>query len=535
MSLSKRRRGNVARLVAVILTVVIGIPLAMILVTTLTWQTTRVRAQGQDQLLVAESGAAVKEAVAAADDVDAMFYADPNFRNASETLAESASVFRPVTETVYEDQIVVYQEPVRDPGPGKADYVTRQKRIRTPRTVTTWVATAPMQGHGQEVRDLVKQLHDTKEDDSERDELLDKLREKLNEEFSKMHEGQAAQIAQAEERLEKLKATHKQRTDNRDKIVQRRIDQLLGQPDPWQWNVGPTPAPQYAPGIAPPSPARFELNSRNQWQSVPADSAAADVAAPPAPTPPTPPQRVPGVAPRISEVERTGQTVERTRRFSENQVPSPISLAGPPAVGRTPGRPQGFNAGDSVDVNVFSERVAVQSTPLGQMFEMLRTMADRKSDLEASERELERFERLKGSNAVANNEYEKVRILVEKLRRNVALMEMQLEATAAKLHHDLQAAEAAAAHANSRHAVLKQRFEMGTVPSDQVSIALNEQRKAENDLKSAKLSLDQFNRALKLIEGGEEKEVDVEVEADDTDDVEIEEEEESEIEEFLPF
>lgn len=103
---------------------------------------------------------------------------------------------------------------------------------------------------------LIGDLQRTTEGDPSRDAKLSKIREQLESQFDSMHQMQAKEIAEVERRLESLQEIHDTRTENKEKIVQRRIDQLLGNWDELGWDPQPnssqpTRRPSYQSGFYP--------------------------------------------------------------------------------------------------------------------------------------------------------------------------------------------------------------------------------------------------------------------------------------------
>ncbi|WDQ19577.1 hypothetical protein [Rhodopirellula sp. P2] len=97
---------------------------------------------------------------------------------------------------------------------------------------------------------LVNQLRGaptTDENSKEADAKLAELRSELEQEFKRMHEQQGSEIVVIEKRLQSLKEIHQLRAENQDKIIQRRIDQLLGRSDPLDWNDTPPSTPHDGP------------------------------------------------------------------------------------------------------------------------------------------------------------------------------------------------------------------------------------------------------------------------------------------------
>ena len=87
----------------------------------------------------------------------------------------------------------------------------------------------------QQTTKLLNTLRGTR-DKEQREHLKDQLQESVAQEFDRRHETQADEIRQVEERLRRLREVHQQREENKERIVQRRVHELIGQPDIYQWN-----------------------------------------------------------------------------------------------------------------------------------------------------------------------------------------------------------------------------------------------------------------------------------------------------------
>ncbi|MCA9135715.1 MAG: hypothetical protein KDB00_03125, partial [Planctomycetales bacterium] len=79
-----------------------------------------------------------------------------------------------------------------------------------------------------------EQLADSKPTTS--DQLKTQLEQMLGDQFDAMSDAQQTQISQLAERLEKLKAQHQARSEARDEIIARRMNELLRKPDPLAWD-----------------------------------------------------------------------------------------------------------------------------------------------------------------------------------------------------------------------------------------------------------------------------------------------------------
>ncbi|MEO9932138.1 hypothetical protein [Rhodopirellula bahusiensis] len=128
---------------------------------------------------------------------------------------------------------------------GNISIRTDMRTARVPIGTTHLSMTNGTPDHNERIRQLLTQLRHTPTTDAHHKEM-DAIRNELESEFKRMHEQQGSEIAAIEKRLQSLKDIHQQRAENQDKIIQRRIDQLLGRSDPLDWNYTPPTTP-YGP------------------------------------------------------------------------------------------------------------------------------------------------------------------------------------------------------------------------------------------------------------------------------------------------
>jgi hypothetical protein len=121
--------------------------------------------------------------------------------------------------------------------------------------VTQWELVPAKQGAGGEIgrdqraRVLAEQLHATPT--SQRDEKkMDELRKILDQSFVSMQEAQEQRLAKLLEEVAKTKAVLEKRKANQEEIVERRMSELLGNPDTTKWDYEVNSA-----SIAPPVPS----------------------------------------------------------------------------------------------------------------------------------------------------------------------------------------------------------------------------------------------------------------------------------------
>ncbi|MFK8114725.1 MAG: hypothetical protein AB8B91_21165 [Rubripirellula sp.] len=234
----KRTRGRLLMLVGL----VIGMPVASSMIMWLSWQTPS--AQGQDR-------AGFKRT-----DVGPASPSDPNGFGQAIRLAQQPTVasgqansmyYRPVQETSFRDEKYTVTIPYQDPATGTVRSRTETRVRRVPVTTQRWhvqnySGSLPPGGLppvNREVAGLLNHLQGASPiaDEDEKAAKMDHLRSLLGEEFAEMHHRQAKEIESAKDRLEALIELHDERDQNRERIIQRRMDDLLGKRNALDWQV----------------------------------------------------------------------------------------------------------------------------------------------------------------------------------------------------------------------------------------------------------------------------------------------------------
>lgn len=116
----------------------------------------------------------------------------------------------------------------------------------------------------QRAEELAAKIRES-EDESEQAALREQLLETLNTAFDERRERQSESIEELEKQLEELRTLHQQRGERKSEIVQRRMSELLAEPDVLAWEPTHraatipqrTPATFSAGGITMPGPAIF--------------------------------------------------------------------------------------------------------------------------------------------------------------------------------------------------------------------------------------------------------------------------------------
>ena len=298
--------------------------------------------------------------------------------------------------------------------------------------------------HAPEVIELARQLRSLSEDDQRRDEKLEELRQKLKLEFKEMHQKRAKEIEQTETRLAELKAMHQRRGDNVDRIVARRIDELLGRQDGLQWHARPQ-----AMVPRPASPGRIVLPSTAGMPNLPENA----------------------------------------------PIPDPhrdASIAGPPRFPATQNR----NV-QQMHSNVQQFRLGAASDLSASMIEMFNQLAASTIDLEAAEVELAQMSLLREKNAVPEFELRKAELVVEKLKKAIDLRQERIEAFKSSLERELNFVNRNVEAQKDELARRRKLLEEGKLTSTQVQSALNAVAKAEHEKDTTEALVKQFARLLK--------------------------------------
>ena len=86
----------------------------------------------------------------------------------------------------------------------------------------------------EEARELARQYRES-DDESEMARLRDELKALLDKIFDYRQQNRQFEIEKLEKRLAELRETNQKRLDNKNEIVQRRLDQMLARQREWEW------------------------------------------------------------------------------------------------------------------------------------------------------------------------------------------------------------------------------------------------------------------------------------------------------------
>jgi hypothetical protein len=107
-------------------------------------------------------------------------------------------------------------------------------------------------GGNQQAAQLAKKYVDTDKDD-ERREIRKQMNDLLNKQFDAHLQRQQKELEDLEKQIENLRKLLRKRQDAKDKIIERRFEQLVQEAEGLGWNAPSTPHAGYAPVLVPPS------------------------------------------------------------------------------------------------------------------------------------------------------------------------------------------------------------------------------------------------------------------------------------------
>ena len=466
--------------------------------------------------------------------------------NISKSQAFGSSTLRPEFRTVYQRESRAEMYPVTDPKTGKVQMRQRVVERMVPRTETSYVQVSRSNHpHDSEIMELVRQLRENKDGDSS-DEKMDELRQRLELEFTQMHKRQAKEIREVEERLAKLKSLHDLRDEKRENIIERRIDELLGKTDGLQWQVNsspsrnpavstlslPTSPPGYSPqlsasiGLA--GPLRIPKGAPSDFQAP--NAASGSHASQESPkTPPvasanrniralgaTAPVVTPGyLQPPLATIGNSIATAPSPYAPNQdrlsNQQPLSTYSTGPrpaePQVGRvsegmlqqpTPAR-NNFNSIQS-RLPVKAPTNPTTSTLTGQVFQLARQLASAKSELEIAEMELMDIRKLHARGVVPKSELFKAESKLLVLQSQLDLSKAELEELENRIEREVKFAQNSIQDANESEAEITARFGRQAITAEKFAERSRERNRIHRAYEEAKANLEQFQRAMKLVE-----------------------------------
>ncbi len=345
---------------------------------------------------------------------------------------------------------------------------------------------APQSAAESRALELAQRIRQT-DRQAEQEPLQQELAEALGEAFDERRQQQQQAIERLEQQLKSLRELAAKRDDRKDEIIQRRIAELLGQPDPLAWDPGQSGAPVFNPsrghyGTTPvpqslPAPSKrgFTLPPgltspapTSPAPAIPAPTSPAPtspapalpVPAPPAPAPPAPAppaQIAPGAVP-VVEITGGFDAAERvlSRLIELRQIRAEIKKWQSPLPDGSP----------ESDLTEAGERAA----------------KNRERDLERRERNLER---LKADERTA---------LVK-----LELAEIGWQAVEQDVRNEIRAAELQTQAAAIRAASVRELHEQGATPMAELQAAQQAEAKSELEHEAAKQRLDAWEKTEAIL------------------------------------
>ncbi|GAB5515376.1 MAG: hypothetical protein Rhob2KO_31010 [Rhodopirellula baltica] len=321
---------------------------------------------------------------------------------------------------------------------GRISIRTDMRTARVPIGTTHLTMTNGTSDHNERIRQLLTQLRQTPTNDAHHKEM-NAIRTELESEFKRMHEQQGSEIAAIEKRLQSLKEIHQQRAENQDKIIQRRIDQLLGRSDPLDWNYTPPTTPPNVP-VSP--------YFSDQYGSSPISD---------------------NFHPKSPYAYPESNSPRSTRSWQPSPYQSPTRSPQNPASSPIPPSYPG---------------------KLVEAFESALKASDAAVLEQSNKERLNEYARLHEEGALPASELRRATLDYTSAQKQTALLKLQLQSIQRDLARYLNAAELELAALNEQQK---------TNPSANSKSAQLERQRAEAAITDAKTTLEQFEAAMKLI------------------------------------
>ena len=345
-----------------------------------------------------------------------------------------------------------------------------------------WLPISPQE---KKSRELVGRIHQLRgeEKNEEREKLLAELKESLEAEFTARQTRQATEIEAAQQRLNSVKDMLTKRNELKDEIIQRRVNELIGQPDVLDWDPGPITQP-----VAGQQPRRTQLAG----PGYSGDPAPGRVPDPPSRIVKPPRESVFGPHVRIHDSTRR-ETVKKTLRDEPAQSRTRVRPEDPsgPGVGSPPAST--FRSDPTQRTDVFSVARRWVSTRLAA---------------KTATEELERYQALHQRGAVTQSELSLAKAKAQQATAEAVLAEAEMQSLQRRLVREtdfatenLKRAEAIVENATSRHHSGTGKIETVLQAQGGVSAA----KKMLADLKEAK---EQLKKALELFDSQTETDKD---------------------------
>lgn len=313
-----------------------------------------------------------------------------------------------------------------------------------------------------EVNKFVQRIQKLGTDQAEpRNKQIEELRELLNQEFAQMHQEQGEEIARTQERLDALKRVHKQREDRKDEIVQRRINDLLGEPDELAWIAQSDVTPRrLADSRFPAVIANSNRTRRESGLRFPSRQPSVTPAPPRAPAQPSRAARPSRAAPRVEPV-----------------------------------RPAGL---DGVRIDIPAS-IGTESL-LKDVFQLARSAANAISESKVLEAKRDKLERLHEKGVSSQEEFQRSVQRQQQLAQQEQLYRQQIKALHSRLVNEAKFAADVLENAAKNVEVQSTRFDSGTIREEVLLEVQRAKLQAQKRVSDVQHIIDQFKRVMSGIE-----------------------------------
>ncbi len=356
--------------------------------------------------------------------------------------------------------------------PVRTSFVDPQTGERSVRII--YYPQTSLSPHEAKSRGLVSRIHQLRDDSNkeERETLLAELEQSLSAEFAERHEQQTKEIEALKKRLDSARAMLDQRAELKDKIIARRLNELLGEPDALDWNPATTPTTQ-------PTVLGNQQPRPIYHRAVPSTSSQFD--------PPDfrqdPPASAPAGIPAYSDSQQTWPLKYRT---------GPITDAIPATAPSTTYKP------DDRTPNMIR-----MDALRGDVFGIARRLITARLAAKAAKEESERLSVLAKKGAVTPYELKTVLAKSNQASAEAALAQAEMDAFEERLKRESEFALSSLKRYQSLQSQAEARYQAGTAMMDsvlQAEAAVAATKRALADIEDSKR---QLAKALELIEGNE--------------------------------
>ncbi|TWT82503.1 hypothetical protein CA13_39660 [Planctomycetes bacterium CA13] len=375
---------------------------------------------------------------------------------------------RPVFETRYQDVTRAVPVTTVENETGETKTTYRMETTRVPMQTQRWVPIGPtISGR----HPLVNALRSMSKDDEKREEKITELRQQLEQEFDQMHSRQEKEIRETRERLESLTKRHEQRGENRDKIVLRRMNELLGESDELDWD-----------------PNSIPMQTRNNGLTF--NASANEFISPPYPNqiqPPTLP-----VGPAVLSPQPNSPTPYLRERI-------PLSdQTRPQAESDFRDRRSGFFNQDRT--NIQAPALGKSNSANETIFSLARDYASAKAELEEAEPYCKATEELRAQGAVPLFELQKAQSRLKRAQQDMVIRNMQVDAESEALRRTIDFHGLEVKNARDKLSLIQTSGDPGIKSRIERLDAVAQLEKAEKARETAVANFEQFDKVMKTVE-----------------------------------